>query len=406
MRATRVRATPSLLEARWVLPISGPPVRDGAVLLAHDGRILAVGPRHSVRSLAVRTRPVFAGEILMPALVNAHLHLELSALRGRLPGGAGLVPWVRALLTTRASLDEARVRESVARALDELRAAGVGVLGDVTSGIAGAEIPLDSPFAGVRFHEALAARPEEAEATLARTLSRVADERGPLTPALAAHSPATCSAELLRAIARVSPGKPVSVHLAEDPSERTLFASGEGAWASLLSERGIPLPPKRTGTPTGVLATAGLLGPRTLAVHAIDLDDADVKLLAASGATAVLCPRSNRFLGVGAPDAGRLLAAGIPIALGTDSLGSCPSLSILEEAAALGIDPVQAIRAATRGGARALGLSHMGSLEPGQFPGLIAVDAVVGRRSPPESALVEQPRAAVRWLASVGRASP
>jgi len=402
MRATLAR--PTLLLATWVLPISSPPVRDGAVLLAPDGRILAVGPRQQVRASAPsRTRPVFAGEILMPALVNAHVHLELSALAGKLPAGRGLVPWVRALLAARPALDATTVRESVARALAELHAAGTGALGDVTSGLAGAEIPVRPPFAGIRFHEALAGRPEDAEAALARAQAHARDEHGPLAPALAAHSPATCSARLLAAIARASAGKQVSVHLAEDPSERTLFATGEGAWAELRSERDIPLPPGN-GSPTAILAASGLLGPRTLAVHAIDLDASDRALLAASGATAVLCPRSNRFLGVGAPDAARLQAAGIPLALGTDSLGSSPSLSILEEAAALGIDPALAIRAATQGGAHALGLAHMGSLEPGKRPGVIAVDAVVGRRSP-EGALIEQPRATVRWVAPAREAS-
>jgi cytosine/adenosine deaminase-related metal-dependent hydrolase len=402
MRATLAR--PSLLTASWVLPIAGPPVRGGAVLLAPDGRILAVGPRERVLAAApARTRPVFAGEILMPALVNAHVHLELTALAGKLPSGQGLVPWVRALLAARPSLDAGTVRAGMARALAELHAAGVGALGDVTSGIAGAEIPRDAPFAGVRFHEALAARPGDAEAALAKALDRTR-EPGPLEAALAAHSPATCSAQLLAAIARASAGKPVSVHLAEDPSERTLFATGAGAWAELLSERDIPLPQEK-GSPTAIVAAAGLLGKGTLAVHAIDLDAPDLALLAASGATAVLCPRSNRFLGVGAADAARLEAAGIPLALGTDSLGSTPSLSILEEAAALGVDPARAVRAATLGGARALGLALMGSLEPGKRPGLIAVDAVVGRRSP-ESALVEQPRATVRWLSPATSRAP
>src|SRR5207249_4321186 len=145
-------------------------------------------------------RATFAGEILMPALVNAHVHLELSALRGRLPAGKGLIPWVRALLAVRATLDPAEVAAAVARALEELRAAGVGAVCDVTSGFA--PIPYDARLGGVRFHEALGARPEEAAAALEAARRMSGD--GPLAPALAAHSPATCSARLLEAIALAS----------------------------------------------------------------------------------------------------------------------------------------------------------------------------------------------------------
>jgi len=386
----------TLVEAPWVLPIVRPPIEDGAVLVDGEGVVLAVGRRRDVRARApLGTRRVFAGDVVLPALVNAHLHLELSCLaRAGLPRGEGLVAWVRALIAKRASLDAASVSAGLGAALDELRAAGIGALGDVTSGLAGGEIPTSAPFEGLRFHEALGARPEDAERVLADARGRAARDAGPLRVALAAHSPATCSEPLLRAIAE-TPG-PISLHLAEDPAERRLLAQGDGAWASLLAERSLPVPSGGGLSPVALAVRLGLLSERTLAVHCVDVDEADIAILARSRATVLLCPRSNHFLGLPAAPAAALLAAGARLALGTDSLASSPSLSILEEAAALGLPAARSLEAATLGGAHALGLAHRGAIASGLRPGLIALDVVVGRRRP-EEAILEQPRAEVTW---------
>jgi cytosine/adenosine deaminase-related metal-dependent hydrolase len=208
-------------------------------------------------------------------------------------------------------------------------------------------------------------------------------------------SAASPSATRLRSGRAVS--SPLSIHLAEDPAERELLAKGDGAWAELLRERGLPVRAGEAISPTQLAARAGLLGPRTLAVHCVDVDGTDIAILAKSGATAVLCPRSNRYLGLPAAPASALDAAGVKLALGTDSLASSPSLSVLEEAAAVALPPERALRAATRGGALALGLPHRGAIVPGARPGLVALDVVVGRRRP-EAALLEQPRARLVWV--------
>ncbi len=387
----------TLVEAPWVLPIVRPPIQDGAVLVDGEGVVLAVGRRREVRAVApLGAQRVFAGDVVLPSLVNAHLHLELSCLaRAGLPRGEGLVAWVRALIAKRASLDAAAVSAGVAAGLDELRASGIGALGDVTSGLAGAEVPSSAPFEGLRFHEALGARPDDAGRVLAEARMRAARDAGPLRSTLAAHSPATCSELLLRAIAATS--GPISLHLAEDPAERQLLARGDGAWASLLLERGLPVPTGGGLSPVALAERLGLLSERTLAVHCVDVDDGDAAILARSRATVVLCPRSNRFLGLPAAPAAALLAAGVRLGLGTDSLASSPSLSILEEAAALALPAARSLEAATLGGARALGLPHRGAIAPGLRPGLIALDVVVGRRRP-EDAVLEQPRAEVAWV--------
>jgi cytosine/adenosine deaminase-related metal-dependent hydrolase len=115
-----------------------------------------------------------------------------------------------------------------------------------------------------------------------------------------------------------------------------------------------------------------MLGANTLAVHVVHLHADEIERLAASGATAVTCPRSNAYLGVGTAPLPALVAAGVPIALGTDSLATTPDLDLFAEMAALrrmhpGLEPAVILRAATQGGADALGLGAvLGSIEPGK----------------------------------------
>ena len=87
-----------VVSARWVIPIDRPPIADGALALDDDGTIRAVGARADVRAALPDAAEEQAEGVLVPGLVNAHCHLELSALADAVPGGAGLVPWARNLM--------------------------------------------------------------------------------------------------------------------------------------------------------------------------------------------------------------------------------------------------------------------------------------------------------------------
>ncbi len=93
--------------------------------------------------------------------------------------------------------------------------------------------------------------------------------------------------------------------------------------------------------------------------------------LAGRGVAVAVCPRSNRRLGVGLPPVPAMLAAGVALALGTDSLASAGSLDLMDDVAVLHrefptLDPAHLVRMATLGGARALGLGDLGTIEPGK----------------------------------------
>jgi cytosine/adenosine deaminase-related metal-dependent hydrolase len=372
-----------LLAARWILPVGAPPIEDGALLL-EEGRILSVGSREELRRREGRAELRDLGDAaLLPAPVNAHLHLELGWAHGRLPLEQGLAPWVRALLGQRETI-AAEVEEEAAReGVRACREAGTSAVGEVANTSASRSALAGSSLEGVVFREVLGLDPGEAEAILSRAWDEalaVSRADPALLGAVTAHAPHTLSDRLLAGVARLAgeAGTPLSVHCAESEEELLLLREGRGPLAELLEERGLPPPPTGT-TPLRRLASAGLLGERTLLVHGVHLDPEELRLAAEARASLVLCPRSNAALGVGRAPVPSFVEAGLRLALGTDSLGSSEDLDLFAEMAALRrdhpeLDPALVLRAATLGGAEALGLERrLGSLAPGRRAALVAV---------------------------------
>jgi len=152
-------------------------------------------------------------------------------------------------------------------------------------------------------------------------------------------------------------------------------AEGAGPFAALRARWGAP-PPAAGWARSPVALAAPRLRPGWLLVHCVDLDDEDLALLARSGATVVLCPRSNHHISAAAPPLARLLAAGVPLAVGTDSLASSPSLSPLAELAWLrrvapGVPAERLLPLAWNG--PAVGAPGVGRLAAGAAPGLLAL---------------------------------
>jgi cytosine/adenosine deaminase-related metal-dependent hydrolase len=357
-------------------PAAAPFLRDGAVAL-EDDRILEVGPRAEVEARHGRAERLEA--VLLPALVNAHTHLELSHLRGRVAGGAGLVPWIRGLLAARAEAPDPG--GAIAEAVAELDRAGVAAVGEVTNTLAALPALARAGVAGTLFHEVFGFSPERAEMALAAAASMRARAAAPGAGRSIAPSPHAVYSTHPRLVAELLRAGPASIHLAEDPAERAFCADRGGPFAALHRDLGMGELP-RLGR-SAVAVAAPHLGARSLAVHAVDLDDEDLSELRACGATVVLCPRSNLHIGGRLADLPRLAAAGIPLAVGSDSLASSPSLAPLAELAALarafpGFDPARLLPLAWNGAA--VGAPGVGRLRPGSAPGLLAapLDAARG----------------------------
>lgn len=362
-----------LLGASWVVPVAGPPLREGRVAV-EGGRIAWVGGEAEAGRPPAAVRHLGDG-VLLPGLVNAHCHLELSHLGSiREDGRRGFVAWVDALVERRAQASPADVRSTTKAAIDELKATGTVAVGDVSNALAHLDLLEASGLEAVVFYELLAWDPARAAAVLDDARRRLAETSRPglrTTVRLAAHAPHSVSPPLLRALAEE--GGPAAIHLAESESESRFLAEGDGEWSAFLARRGlghVAFTPPRT-TPVRYLDALGALHPGLVAAHCVRADASDRALLARRGVFVAVCPRSNRSLGVGIPPVPDLLAAGVVVCLGTDSLASAESLDLLHDAAALqrefpALDPAVIVRMATVNGARALKRDDLGTIGPGK----------------------------------------
>jgi aminodeoxyfutalosine deaminase len=267
------------------------------------------------------------------------------------------------------------LRSATAAAIGSLEAAGTVAVGDVSNALGHLDLLAASSLSAVVFFELLSFDPGKAEATLSWALERLAAVQPALRPGLevrlAAHAPHSVSPELLGRL--VERGGPAAIHLAESPDESAFLRDGSGAWPAFLERRGLGgvafVPPG--ASPVRYADGLGVLHPRLVAAHGVQVDAEDLELLARRRVHVVLCPRSNRDLAVGTADVPALLAAGVRLALGSDSLASAASLDVLEDAVLLhrqfpDLDPAAIVRLATLGGAAALGLPDLGAIAPGK----------------------------------------
>jgi cytosine/adenosine deaminase-related metal-dependent hydrolase len=363
-----------VISAPWVLAgRGGGVIPDGALALDGDW-IVAVGPRAEVEARHGRSEQRVA--VLLPAFANAHLHLELSHLEGEVPGGAGLPAWIERFVRARARLRDRDPRPAMQEAARSLVRAGVAAVADVSNTLASLE-PLGAEgIAGTVFHEIFGVTREAFDAARSEPSAR-ARAAAPLPAGLAVRrSPHAIYSTLHPLVVELLRGGPGSLHLAEDPAERAFVSEARGGFADLVKRMGTSAEAVAPRARSAVALVAPHLAPHHLAVHCVDLDDEDVALLKESGATVVLCPRSNAYIGCGTPRLDALLAAGVPLALGTDSLASSPSLAPLAEVAALrrafpAAPPGRIVSLAWNG--PAVGAPHVGALVVGRAPGVLAI---------------------------------
>ena len=378
----------SILAAHLLLPMTSPPIEDGA-LSVEDGIILEVGRREELLKRYPSLPVEDLGEAaILPGLVNVHTHLELTALHS-LPKGPFL-DWLLSLIEAKQGLDEGFFKRSASQGIDMLLRTGTTSVGEVTS--AGASFPAlkASGLRGIVYYEVLGLDPERAEAIAEGAGEKVEAMRraagGLLKIGLSPHAPYSLSERLLDLLSQLAQRLqlPLAVHLAETAEEAAYIRHGAGP----ILERLLPAKAGREGpshssrgeTPVQFLARHGLLSPSTLAIHAVHIGEGDRDLLASHGVSIAHCPRSNHFLQVGVAPLPAYLTKGMRVGLGTDSLASNESLSLWDEmrfALELHGGRVPAeelLRMATLGGAEALGLlKEIGSLEPGKRADLIAV---------------------------------
>jgi len=366
------------LAARWVVPVAAPPIAGGAVLLGSDGRVEAIGPDALVPRPDGVPGEAFPDAILIPGLVNAHTHLELTGFDLGAPPEADFRSWiarVRAVKETRSADDfVAWARLGIA----ECWSGGVTTVGDTGDSGSVIQALAELGGSGVAYQEAFGPHPSQVRESLAGLQGRVEEvgrwAGGRVRIGVSPHAPYTVSGPLYAAVAtwaRVE-ALPLALHLAESPAESELLLRGAGPFAEAWHERGIPLPPGPPCSPVEWVERHGVLGERTLCIHVVQAHEADLVRLARSAAAVAHCPLSNAAHRHGKAPLGGFLACGIRVGLGTDSVLSVGTPDLLAEARAArrlaDLDADAALALATLGGAQALGLEEeIGSLEPGKW---------------------------------------
>lgn len=379
--------------------MSADPIRDGAVAV-RDGLVSWVGPAGAYRGDAEQTHD-WPG-VLTPGLVNAHSHLQYTDFADLATGGLPFPEWITELVRRRATFTERQWLDSVSRGLREVVRSGTTCLADVVTEPCVLAPLLGSGLAGVAYVESVgvddatwAARREQLLGTVAGGLGAAPAH---LRIGISPHTPYTLGTAVFAecvALARER-GLRLHPHLAETAAEVEFVLAGTGPFADLARTVGWEFELVRDGgcglSPARYLDRIGALGTDVHVAHGVHLDAADRALLRRRGTAVALCVRSNAILRAGEPPVAAYRAEGSPVAVGTDSLASTPSLDLLAELAALrGVALAQGspeagldrwlVEAATVGGARALGCDRdqgaVGVLRPGARADLAAFDVPV-----------------------------
>lgn len=409
--------------ARWVLPISSPPIRDGAVAVGNT-RIVGVGERAALVARFPATRSCDYGEAaILPGFVNCHSHLELTVMRGFLEQEENnFFAWLRKLTVARLErMTPDDLYVSAAWGAVEAARAGVTCMGDASSmGAASLAALRDVGLRGTVYQEVFGPDERLADEQLQKLRDRVAklkeDETSLVRVGVSPHAPYTVSARLLELTTEyaVAEKLPMMMHAAESVAESSFMREGSGVFAEGLRQRGIGWRAPGLST-VQYLAELGVLErARPLLAHCITVDDRDIKTLGATGARVAHCPKSNAKLGHGRAPFAAFLESGLTVGLGSDSVASNNTCDMLEEArfalllARAGRDETgshdparrminadDGLFAATAGGARALGIDEVGTLSEGA-----PADLAVITLNNPHQLPVYDPAAAVVFASS------
>ena len=394
-----------ILRAKIVLPVTAPPIEDGAVFV--DGnKIRAVAPWKDLRP-HLRKKASDLGEvILLPGLVNAHCHLDYTDMAGELPPPKTFTDWIAAITVAKTAWSYSDYARSWLHGAHQLLKTGTTTVGDIEAmPDLLPEVWDATPLRVFSFLEMTGIKARRAPKDILReAVENIDSLHHPRNRAwLSPHAPYSTLPELLHRTARIAQKRKwrVSIHVAESAQEFEMFQHARGEMHDWLKRNERDNSDCGHGSPVAHLARQKLLGENVLAIHVNCLARGDATLLAKNRTSVVHCPRSHDYFKHPPFERARLANAGVNICLGTDSLATVrknekqkPELDMFAEMRALAgsdktISPSEILKLATINGARALGLAgKAGELSRGAFADLIAVP-FTGKISRVHEALLE-----------------
>lgn len=372
-----------LLKSRYVVPVDAPPIENAAVQIS-DGKIVAVGKADSFSD----SDTIDHGDaVICPGFVNAHTHLELTELAGKLPPSNDFVDWLSRMLKLRLANSATRetLQQSVLSGIDQSLRFGVTTVGDITAHPQWSrEVIAQSPLRSISFGEVIAIGTirEKLHQRLESAASQKCQTQR-VRIGISPHAPYTVEPDGV--VACVNRAKSMDarlcMHLAETLDETPFTKNLQGPLAEYL--KSLQLWDDEISClrrePIDFAQHLGLLSPATVLAHANYVSDQDISTLASHGCHIAYCPRTHDAFGHTPHRFRDMLAANINVCIGTDSLASNPSLSILDELRFLhekypDFSPDELIRMGTLRGAKALGFSdRAGSITIGKDADLVVI---------------------------------
>ncbi|BBN95071.1 hydrolase [Deinococcus grandis] len=363
--------TPRLLTCDVLYTGMGGAQSPGAVVVV-GGTVAATGHPDTLRAAYPHAREERAGAVIAPPPVNAHTHLDMSTYEFT------ALPYFRWIPEVVVPQREKRSAEAARHGADTLAGLGAGGVGDIVymhaPDVMDTLLPRED-LSGVLYYEVLGTFPEKADEIFRTVRERIEGWRAVERPGgprvgLSPHTPHTVSHRLMRLLCDYAAGEglPLQIHVAEHAAEHDLYTRGGGPiWDNRLAPfypdtfaEVIGRAPEEGLTPVRYLDELGVLNAKPTLIHMVNVTPDDIARVARAGSAVVTCPRSNHHLACGVFPWAAFAAAGVEVALGTDSVASGGSLDVREDVAFAqhlhpGLDPRVIVRAAVKGGHRVLG---------------------------------------------------
>lgn len=400
-------AKSAVIKADYVIA-DGPRILDNHSVLIEDSKIVGIEPSGSLSANSVID---LGRAVLMPGLINCHTHLELTDLGRPVTRRQDLTLWLDEVRELRDGKDSRDLIKSSQKGVEASVEYGTTTIVDhANSG--NSYIPLRDSGMRVFLLFEMVGFPDHLYEEKARLLDeRIAavQETEYLKWGIAPHSAYGVSERLLQKCSDIAKktGCPISTHASEHEGEVELFETGKGPFVDFLTRLGSDLSKWNAPgmTPIEYLQKLGLVTDRTLMVHSNYLRDGDFEIIRNAGASAVYCPRSHFYFYHRYHPFKKLLAKGIRVCFGTDSMVSNWSLDLLEELKFVyqsyeGVTPIQLIQMATSNAAMALGMdSRVGELRPGMEADMCAIRVPKNYDNPLEGALDQRSRNIMTMIA-------
>lgn len=361
--------------ADYVVPITSEPIRNGVVTI-EDGVIVGIHKEIDDSMGEVQT---FSG-VLIPGFVNTHCHLELSHMLGLIPQKTGLVDFITQVIGKRGN-DSAMIEQAMAEADQMMFENGIQAVGDHANTAVSANVKAKSKIKYHTFVEIIGIKEEEVKTKIdeARDIEFYFDPKhASITP----HAPYSCSKALFKAYKKsINENNIISIHNQESEEENKLFRYKTGDFLRFYERIGVNIEDFKAQARNSIQTYLNFLpsSNNTVLVHNTFTSIKDLDFITRMGrkVTLCLCPNANLYIEGTLPKIQLFAEHKFDIALGTDSLASNTTLSVLDELKVIhsnfsDLHLLETLKWATINGAKALGMEkEIGSLEVGKRPGLV-----------------------------------